>query len=316
MSYPGNGIRDPNATLYANQSGTQSADSAVLTSMDQNLAAGQQTVTYAGADGSRKKGKTTYWDRTRQGYRDSYNAQRDANNRARQRAQQRARQATAAQIDALNRGYQGTNRQLYRDYMQQQRNLPQQMAAQGYTGGLTESSRLRLGNAYEEALNTNEQTRLGQEADINESLNQRLYEAQATADAANAEARQRYYDQVAQMREQRRQEEREDLEKRAAAMAATGDFSLYKKLGYTDAQIRRLRREWERNRKKEKTAGSRGGGRRGGTGSKKGSGFNDFNNQGMTRPENPNHDNSENGNYQRWQEYMRQRQGTGGQGGR
>ena len=103
-----------------------------------------QTTAYTDADGTRKKG-TTYWDRRRQDYRNAYNARRDAAARTRDREERRARQAAAARIDELNRGYQGANRQLYRDYMQQQRTLPQQMAVLGYTGGLTESSRLRLG---------------------------------------------------------------------------------------------------------------------------------------------------------------------------
>lgn len=284
MNYPGNENRVLYGNLYENQKGTQNTGETLAGTLQGQSSV--QTVTYTGEDGSRKKGKTSYWGQARQGYRDAYQAQRDANERARQAAERRAREATAAQIDALNRGYQGTNRQLYQDYMQQQRTLPQQMAAQGYTGGLTESSRLRLGNAYEEALYGNEQARLGQEAEYNDALNQRLYEAQATADAANAEARQRYYDQVAALREQRQQQQREDLERRAATMAAAGDFSLYRQLGYSDAQIRRLRREWERNRKKERKGSSRGGG---GRGSSRGGSKKDDNkpgvNQGATSPE-------------------------------
>ena len=44
--------------------------------------------------------------------------------------------------------YAGTNRQLYRDYMGNKRTLPQQMAAMGYNGGLSESAQLRLRNSY------------------------------------------------------------------------------------------------------------------------------------------------------------------------
>ena len=41
-------------------------------------------------------------------------------------------------------------------------------ASAGYTGGLAESSRLRLGSAYEEGLNSSEQARLGKKAELKE----------------------------------------------------------------------------------------------------------------------------------------------------
>ena len=201
--------------------------------------AGQAVETVGGAagqSGSRGTG-TSYWDSMYGDLDTAYQAQRDQNQRALEAAQARAREASAAQVEALNRGYQGTNRQLYRDYMQRQRTLPQQLAAQGYTGGLTESSRLRMGNAYEEALNTNEQARLGQEASYGQALAQQLYEAQAARDAADNEALQNYYSQRNTLRAQQLQQERADLETRAATMAAQGDFSLYRQLGYTDKEI-------------------------------------------------------------------------------
>ena len=221
-----------------------------------------RVTSYIDSAGKKKKGTTT-WDKMKQGYQQAYQAQQDQNARALEAAQQRAQEATAAQIEALNQGYQGTNRQLYRDYMERQRTLPQQLAAQGYTGGLTESSRLRLGNAYEEALNSNEQARLGQEAGYNEALNQRLYEAQATADAANSQALQNYYSQILELQAQQQEQERSDLEKRAATMAATGDFSLYKKLGYTNKEIRYLQRMFKKQhpelyRKKQTNSGGGG----------------------------------------------------------
>ena len=229
-------------------------------SIDQSGGSTAHVTTYTGQDGTRKKG-TSYWDTMQADLDTAYQAQRDQNAEALAAAQERARAAEAAQQEALARQYQGTNKQLYRDYMQQQRTLPQQMAAQGYTGGLTESSRLQLGNAYGEALNTNEQARIGQSAEYAQALEQELYEAQAAAAAADNDALQRYYEQRNALRAQRQQQERADLEQRAAAMAAVGDFSLYRKLGYTEAQIRKLRRAWERqNRKGSGGRGGRGGG--------------------------------------------------------
>lgn len=73
---------------------------------------------------------------------------------------QQQRAGIQAQIDALNRQYQGLNRQLYRDYMMNQRDLPQTLAAQGITGGMAESSRIGLATGYESDLAANERERI------------------------------------------------------------------------------------------------------------------------------------------------------------
>ena len=310
-------MADPNQNI--------AQSSAVSAQQYENSQAHQ--TSYVDASGKKKKG-TSVWSQRRNDYRTAYRDQRTANQQAYINARNRAQSATDANIAQLNAGYQTTNRQLYRDYMQQQKNLPQQMAAQGYTGGLTESSQLRLGNAYGEALNTNEQTRLGQEASYNQALEQQLYEAQAARDAANNEALQKYHEQVTNMNEQRRQEEKADLEKRAAELAAHGDFSLYKKLGYTNAQIKYMEKMFKKEhpelfKNNKNGSGSGGGGYRGGG---KKNGTKPFKKGGKGNPNgsdstentppadtsNPNHDNNNNGNYQRWLEYQRQQQQQGG----
>ena len=48
--------------------------------------------------------------------------------------------------------------------MESKRTLPQRLAAQGITGGLTESSQVRLANSYGEELAENERARLAEEA--------------------------------------------------------------------------------------------------------------------------------------------------------
>lgn len=73
---------------------------------------------------------------------------------------QQVRARIQEQIASLNEQYQGVNRQLYVDYMMAQRDLPQQLAAQGYTGGLRESSMLGLRAGYEGQLAENERQRL------------------------------------------------------------------------------------------------------------------------------------------------------------
>ena len=143
-----------------------------------------------------------------------YEESKAANQQAAAAAEERARTAAQEQRDALAAGYQGTNRQLYRDYMQRERTLPQQMAAQGYTGGLTESSRLRLGNSYQEALAENERAQRSQEAGINSQMAQTIYEAQQAATAADREAARQQYERLMALEGQRHSE---DLTDRQAA---------------------------------------------------------------------------------------------------
>lgn len=248
--------------LYEGQPAQTAAQPAMTT---QQPAAVQQTVSYIDNNGQRQQGvadMSGYYDQARAGYRTMYDEAVAGNNQAAERAAAQAREAAAANRQALDTGYQGTNRQLYRDYMQNQRTLPQQMAARGYTGGLSESAQLRLQNSYEEALAENERSRLGQQASADAALSQRLYEIQAQADSGNREARQQLlaYEQglrdlqrqearedaayARTLQEQQRQEARQDLQTRATTLAAAGDFSGYADLGYSQAQIDALTRAW------------------------------------------------------------------------
>lgn len=91
-----------------------------------------------------------------------------------------------SQIDALNRGYQDLNKQLYRDYMQNQKNLPQALAAQGITGGLAESSLIGLAAGYEGNLSENERARLAGITDLENGVT----DAQLQLSMKQAEANQ------------------------------------------------------------------------------------------------------------------------------
>ena len=192
--------------------------------------------------GASQPAQGSHWDSMRNYYQQMYDEQTAANNAAYEAAAARAREATQQNIEALNQGYQGTNRQLYRDYMQHQRTLPQEMAARGYSGGLSESAQLRLRNSYEEGLNENERARLAQENSANASLAQQLYEAQATATAANQQANQQRLGYLTQLQEQMYQ----DQQQRAATLASAGDFSGYRDLGYSDDQVSYLESIWAR----------------------------------------------------------------------
>ena len=209
---------------------------------------GEQSVTYIGSNGERRVGvadySNPYWDTMRNYYQQAYESQVAANNAAADSAAQRASEAAEEQRAALTEGFRGTNRQLYRDYMEQQRLLPQQLSAQGYSGGMSESARVRLSNAYGENLAENERSRLSQEAAIRSALAQQEYESRAAAAQANSQALQSRYANLASLRSAQYQEERSDLENRAAQLAALGDFSGYRALGYTEDDIRYLARMW------------------------------------------------------------------------
>ena len=219
----------------------------------------QQTATYVDDAGNKQTGvytqaaenaglaasqpaQGTHWDSMRSHYQQQYDEQKAANDAAYEAAAARAREVNQQNIEALNKGYQGTNRQLYRDYMNHQRTLPQEMAARGYSGGLSESAGLRLRNSYEEGLNENERARLGQVSTYDANLAQQLYEAQATATAANQQANQQRLSYLTALQEQQYQ----DQQQRAATLASAGDFSGYKDLGYSDDQIQYLSDIWAR----------------------------------------------------------------------
>jgi len=223
---------------------------AKITNVSNGRSGGGGTATYIGSDGSKKSGVTNptpgqtpqFYTDLGNLYQKAYDDQIAANNAALEEARARAQEATDAQIAALAEQYAGTNRQLYRDYMNSRRVLPQQMAAMGYNGGLSESSLLRLNNSYEEGLNENERARLAQEAAYNQALQQNLYDAGVRTNEANQAARQNLYSQQAALQEAIYR----DAQNRAATMAASGDFSEYERLGFSPSEIAYLKAMWKR----------------------------------------------------------------------
>ena len=123
------------------------------------------------------------------------------------------------EINNLNEDYMGKNTQLYRDYMNSKKNLPQQLSAQGISGGLSESTNLGLETLYTDRLLQNERERQRGVSEIeSKSSNNAMSVLQDyTANAAE----------------------------RANTMASIGDFSGYKELGYTDGQIAALKNAWD-----------------------------------------------------------------------
>ena len=74
-------------------------------------------------------------------------------------------------------------RQLYLNKMKSQKNIGQQLAAQGKTGGAAESTLLGLDTSYSDALRQGEQGRIGALRDLDRAIT----DAELTGDIANAE---------------------------------------------------------------------------------------------------------------------------------
>lgn len=206
-----------------------------------------QTVTYIDENGEKQQGvvevpetETDYWTRMKETYEKQLEEAIAANDAQTALAAERARASAEERIAALDQQYAGTNRQLYRDYMMTQKALPQQMSAQGYSGGLSESARLRLGTSYQEALAENERARIAGVAGINSERDQSIYEIEAARAEADRNA-QLQRDQALLALEQ---EQRQYAMAKAEQMASLGDFSGFLDLGYTAEEVERMRKAW------------------------------------------------------------------------
>ncbi len=102
---------------------------------------------------------------------DTYAKIQEQQEAAKRAAVEQAVNGLSGQKDQLEQGYGDLYRQLYIDRKMAEKRLPQQMAAMGYTGGLTESAALGLQHDYREALQQGEQERLGTAADIDRAIN-------------------------------------------------------------------------------------------------------------------------------------------------
>mgnify|MGYP004690687679 CR=1 FL=1 len=159
-------------------------------------------------------------------------------------------EASAAELDAqdalerIRGGYKSTDRQLYREYMESKRTLPQRLAAQGITGGLTESSQVRLANSYGEELAENERARLAEEAKTYSARDARLAAARAEQSRADAEAKRTHGESLAKLWQEAEKHRREDAAKTAALLAAAGDYSGYVGMGLTQEQADYLAEIW------------------------------------------------------------------------
>lgn len=182
-----------------------------------------------------------YWEKLENHYRDLYDSQVEKNNAAAAEATQRTLQQIGEQIDALNAQFKENNRALYRGFRDAERKLPQQLAAEGITGGLSESSHVKLNADYREDLGRRTQERDGSVAELERRGLETESENLARAQEKNDAALENYRAQQLSLEKQKHSA----LERQAAALGKTGDFSLYEQLGYSKEQITALRNAWE-----------------------------------------------------------------------
>lgn len=211
---------------------------------------GGSRVTYIDSNGDAQKGTTTpsasaepqrsYLDELRDQYQKMYDDAVKANNDAAKAAAERALAQVEQGIGELGDQYGSLNKQLYRDYMESLRVLPQEMAARGYSGGMSESARLGLDTAYGERLNENEAARIAAIAQLRQQGADAEYQANAARDQANAQAQQNLYANMVNLLLQQQQ----DAATKAQNMAQYGDFSGYLGLGYTQSQVNAMKQAW------------------------------------------------------------------------
>lgn len=200
------------------------------------------------AGGARRTGtpdySDPYYDNMERFYAQVYQNVVAANNAAASSVSGQAEEAAQARRQELNMSYQDMNRQLYRDFMDTRRTLSQQMAAQGYSGGLSESSLVRLQSVYGDNLAANERARLASLAGVDSELAQQQYETRTSAANANTQALQYYYTRVAALRSAQHSQLRADQKTRASVLSTAGDYSGYGELGFSDEDIAYLANMW------------------------------------------------------------------------
>lgn len=110
----------------------------------------------------------------------------------------------------VNSNYDNTQRQNYVQFMQNQRELPEQLARMGVSGGASETSALRARTNYENNYNNTERSRGTEIGNINNALADQLNTYRMTADqnmndeiAQNRQLRANYEKQLQQEAEQR-----------------------------------------------------------------------------------------------------------------
>ena len=199
-----------------------------------------------GATGTPPERRPTYSETMQGYYGDRYADALAENKTAADAAAETAERDAQDALERIRGGYKSTDRQLYREYMESKRTLPQRLAAHGITGGLTESSQVRLANSYGEELAENERARLAEEAKTYSARDARLAAARAEQSRADAEAKRTHGESLAKFWQEAEKHRRVDAAKAAALLAAAGDYSGYVGMGLTQEQADYRRSGWGR----------------------------------------------------------------------
>lgn len=179
-------------------------------------------------------------------YEQQYNESVAGNNASADTEAARLRQQTEESVRALREQGRGDDLALYRRYREAARTLAGRQAAQGYTGGTSESGRIRLETSYGEGVNANLRARRMEESRLRSAAEQSVYEVYRAAAKANAEALEKKNDRLSALSERQRAERKE----RAERMAASGDFSGFLELGYSREQVNYLASIWRLQNKR------------------------------------------------------------------
>lgn len=215
-----------------------------------------------GEAGTPPERRPTYSETMQGYYGDRYADALAENKTAADAAAETAERDAQDALERIRGGYKSTDRQLYREYMESKRTLPQRLAAQGITGGLTESSQVRLANSYGEELAENERARLAEEAQTYSARDARLAAAETERERADAEAKKTHGESLAKLWQGAEKRRREEAAKAAALLAAAGDYSGYVGMGLTQDQADYLSEIWMgRNDKVAQLRRTWGGGR-------------------------------------------------------
>ena len=157
--------------------------------------------------------------------------------------------ATMAEVERqtgkTNAQYDKADKQLYRDYRTAVRDLPQQLAAMGITGGLSETSRVDLERGYGENLNNSLLQRLAAIGDIEAGGEEAKRQTAANLRQQNAAAAQNFLMQVIGLGGQKYADEQAKAQQGAEARASVGDFSGYVEMGLlTEEQAALMQKAW------------------------------------------------------------------------
>lgn len=236
-----------------------------------------------------------YWNQMEGWYADMQ-AQQEAANRA---AVEQAVNELSGQKTGIEQSYDDLYRQLYLDRRRAEKNLPQQMAAMGITGGLAEGSALGLQTNYTDALRQGEIEKQGTLNDIDQAIaNARLTGDISIAQQAAQLAMDKlstYGNLVAQMQTQRNWADESWFNRQQADIANsqwqqsfsrqqlldelsredvsydrkwqiaqhlyenTGDASAFRSLGLSDAEIAALTSSYAAALQQKRGGGSSGG---------------------------------------------------------